>query len=404
MLNKMSIVSEAASPHSHYALEFIYPKVEAVLKTPVGNTKFKRLVGEFMDRNNEKLHTPGPQYMIPFGDVDKARFFELFHIAPKDIQAVVKKITNSIGSNSDFKLLSNNPVFWLFYYCIRYYNITKDEKGENAALAIYALATYPSVFYTFFRHEPTEVYMKYTMDHLSMKFIMKREGTLFGGLFASIKGSYEGLLKAPMIEGSDGEAIRFIQRIHNDQKSMIRNIADVYMTNKRMGNKLGLTKSTNAEIAVDTDQENNTSVVEVVTNKVTLPMITSGIDLNRINQARLLAGGISLAECRFYLTKIVSIKYTDEIRSFVESVVFLYLYTDKHAKGDINSSQFLTWSAELFRKTNSNDGNIKTIKSCLDKWADDTGIHKKYRREPTRVSYKKAIFWYFILSIQAFNQ
>lgn len=403
LMNDKVLIMEAVSPTTHIALERLYPSIEGVLRTPVGDTKFKRLVGEFMDKNNEKLHTPGPLYMIPFGDIDKGRYYELFNLNPKDIVKMVTEITSSITAKSDFKLLRGNPIFWVFYFCIRYYMLKKDEKGLNAALAIYALASYPSIFYSFFRYEPDAVFMQYTMDHLSYKFIMKQEGHLFGGLFASIQNSYNNSLRPGMEDASDGEVIRFIQRIRNDQKSMIKNICDVYMKNKQMGKRLGLNKSSNADTMIDTDLENNTSVVEVVSQKIVLPLITSGLDLKRVNQARQLAN-ISLAECRFYLSKIVSVKYTDEINNFVSSILFLFLYTDRHPKGDINSSQFLVWSSELFRKTNSNDENIRTIKECLDKWADDTGIHKKYKREATRVGYKKAIFWYFILSIQALNQ
>lgn len=57
----------------------------------------------------------------------------------------------------------------------------------------------------------------------------------------------------------------------------------------------------------------------------------------------------------------------------------------------------------IFKKTNSNNKNIKTIKTTLDKWAEASGIHDKYTREASRVNYKKAIFFYILLSIQKYN-
>ena len=82
----------------------------------------------------------------------------------------------------------------------------------------------------------------------------------------------------------------------------------------------------------------------------------------------------------------------------------LFLYDEKKTKQDINSTFFLKWSSELFRKTNSNNPNIKNIKDTLDKWGEETGVHAKFKREASRVNYKKAIFWYFILSIQYYNK
>ena len=70
---------------------------------------------------------------------------------------------------------------------------------------------------------------------------------------------------------------------------------------------------------------------------------------------------------------------------------------------DINSSYFLVWAAECFRRTNANDVNVVTIKQNLDRWAENTGVYDRYRREASRVAYKKAIFFYFILMIQAYH-
>ena len=70
---------------------------------------------------------------------------------------------------------------------------------------------------------------------------------------------------------------------------------------------------------------------------------------------------------------------------------------------EINSRHFILWSADLFRKTNSNNVNIKRIKDTLNKWAEEVGVHEKFKREASRVSYKRAIFFYFIFSIQTYN-
>ena len=43
----------------------LYPKIEKVLSTTVGDKKFKQICGNYMDRNATKLHTSGPIHMIP---------------------------------------------------------------------------------------------------------------------------------------------------------------------------------------------------------------------------------------------------------------------------------------------------------------------------------------------------
>ena len=71
------IINEATTD-THIILENLYPIIENVLNTPLGDKKFKHLVGQYMDRNNEKLHTAGPVYLIPFAADDKMAFFDLF--------------------------------------------------------------------------------------------------------------------------------------------------------------------------------------------------------------------------------------------------------------------------------------------------------------------------------------
>lgn len=380
----------------------LYPKISEVLSTPSGDRKFKQLVGQYMDKHSETLHMAGPMKLIPFGDTDKAQYFQLFQITDKEVKEMIVEMTRKITMNSDFKLLTNNPIFSVFYCCIRYYTLKKDEKGLNTSLAIYALSNYPSIFSMSFPHEPNPGVMQYTMDNLSEKYILKQGGSLFGGLFLSIKHSYA-FLKDYMKDGSDKEVIRFIQRIRNDQKSIMKNICDQYMKNHAKGLRVKLSKDSYDEVQVDVDAENNTTIVETITNNIVNQIITNNLDLRRVTSCKDIAG-ISLTDCRFYLSKIVSVKYTSEIHDFVQAVLFLYLYDEHHSREDINSTHFLNWSAELFRKTNSNNKNISTIKKTLDKWGEETGVHSKFKREASRINYKRAIFWYFILSIQYFNK
>ena len=393
---------EAVDYDSTIIRDELYPKISAVLSTPAGDKKFKQLVGSFIDKNSAKLRTAGPQYLITFGDIDKAQHFNLFKITETEVVGLIKKITDQISKTTDFKLLHQNPIYTVFYCCVRYYTLKKDQKGINTALAIYALANYPLVFKTFFKYEPNESVMQYTMDNLSEKFLMKQAGNLFDGLMRSIQHSYD-FLGPYMKEGKDKEVVRFIQRIRNDQKSMIKNICDQYMKNHRQGNRVKLTKDASDDIQVDVDTINNTSQVEIIADNIVNQIITNGLDMKRVSYAKEI-GDVGLSDARLYLSKIITTDYTKDIRAFIHSILFLYLYDEHKTKQDINSTEFIGWSTKLFKKTNSNNANIKCIKETLDKWAEEVGVHAKYKREGSRINYKKTIFWYFILSIQYYNK
>ncbi len=407
ILNSISdnSVTESAVPTTKLILDTVYPKVEKTLSTSIGSQKFKTMVGSFMDRNHSKLHTVGPQYMIAFTDKDKAEYFALFNINPKEVINTVTEVTKSIGNNSKFIYLRQNPILFVLWACIRYYYIKKDDKGLNTALAIYALAVYPSVYSAFFKYPPNPDVMKYTIDHMSEKWFIKQTGSIFAALYKSINNSFQ-FLKQFIIKGDDGEVIRFVQRIRSDQKSMMRNICDAYMKNYKEGlrtsQSLDSALNNNDLNSIDTLHENNSTIVDSITNKVSIPIITNGVNLQIVSQAKDIAG-ISLADCRYYISKIVTDKHSNDIREFIHAILFRFLYDDKHYPQDINSKEYLVYCGALFRQTNSKNDNIKTIKDLLDKWAEEVGIHAKFKREASRVNYKKAIFFYFILSIQFYN-
>ena len=150
------------------------------------------------------------------------------------------------------------------------------------------------------------------------------------------------------------------------------------------------------------DNVNNTSVVEDVTRKITLSMVTNGVDFTRASAAAKIAG-ISVSDLRFYLDKIIIDDRRTELQEFIEAILFIFLYVEHHRPEEINETGFLKFSLELFRRTNTNDVNVVKIKDCLQKWSDDTGIVERFKRLASQINYKKGIFLYVILCIQYYN-
>lgn len=392
-----------ATALGHMMRDYLEPIVQGTLSVPQNDRKFKQEIGNFINRNITKLTESGPMDLIPFGDIDKKTFFDIFKLEDVEVVEKTKEMTKQLNSNAkDFKYLHGNPILLLFYFCIRYYYLKKDSKALNSALSIYALAVYPSIFSRLFRYGVKKPVMQYTMDNLTDKFLMKKKGNLFATLVESIQRSFK-FLEPNFKEANDVEVVRFIQRIRNDQKSMLKKIANEYYKN----NDKGLAISVNNDIYDDNtpildDVTNATSQVENISQKVLLPILTNGVDITRAEMAAKICG-IGISDCRYYLTMILIDKNSDSLQKFLESVLFLYLYDAHKRPQDINSSYFLSWGMSMFKKTNSNNTNIKLIKSTLDIWAEDSGIHAKYHREASRVNYKKAIFFYILLSIQRYN-
>lgn len=392
------LITEASKKLGTYIIrDELYPVVAASLDNPSKERRFKKLISDFFDRNAERLSTSGPMYMIATTDEDKRNFFSALGVPENTVKRIVNKVTKK---TSNARYLRNNPLLWILFCVIRYYTLKKDVKGLNTTLAMYALAVYPSIFYKYFQHGVTSPgTMEYTMDSLTDKFILKQKGTLFAGLTSSIQNSFK-FLSSGIADGSDDEVVRFIIRIRNDQNSMIKRVANQYMINHAKGLTVGhaLDTGNNGEL-IDT-YTNDTSQVATVSRSIVLQILTNGIKLDYVSASAKIAS-ISSSDLKLYLSKILVDNESKVIEAFIESILFIWLYDEHHTKREINTSAFLLWSInKLFKRTNSNDSNVARIKETLNRWGDISGIHQKFTREASRINYKKAIFVYFILSIQ----
>lgn len=393
---------------SHFLLQKIGKRVDAVLADPKNVRTFVNLVQNFINRNITKLTKSGPCDMIPFTDTDHEAFHKLFGFwytidpranktSPNEIRDIIDEYSKRAHIKCDF--WKNNSSLMLFYFVIRYFTMKNDSKNLNTALAIYTLCNYPVMFHKYFPNGVMEPYMQYTIDNMTEKFIIKKSKHLFDALMTSIQASYK-FHKGNFASATDKKVGDWINRIRNDQNSMMKKISNEYMKNYKAGNAA---RTSNEEYDGDTpivdELENGTTVVQNLVQRVTLPIIEDGVDLVRAEAAAKMSQ-VSVSDCRYFLTLIITDSNADTIQKFIECLLFLYIYEGKKTERDIRSQYFLAWSASLFKKTNSKNKNINTINEILNFWAESTGLYKKFAGKTSRINYKKAIFFYLVLCIQ----
>ena len=393
---------EAALKDSTILKDSIYPKIEKCLLDPNNVRKLKRIMSDFIERNTDKLTTPGPQYLIVFGDQDKELYYELFEMKKQEVIDSMKSVIKQTGSNSDFKYLLGNPFLATLYYTIRFFTLHKDVKALNATLGMFAIDVYWSIFTKYFPNGVIGAVMQYTIDNLTDKFIIKKAGTIFGALMESAKRSYT-FHEQKIRSGNDAECVSFMQRIRNDQNSMFRTLSSIYYKNHKEGRSIATRNDDyDPNNPILDDVHTSSTEIQSVVDKSCMPMISNGIDI-ALAEAAARMSNISISTLRVYLTKIFVTERLEEITSLVESMIFLYINGEHKSARDIKSQYFLYWSAALFKKTNSKDGNIIKINAILDKWGNETGIYQAFKSEGSRINYKKAIFLYIAMSIQKYT-
>lgn len=393
---------EAAVKNTTILKDLIYPIVEKTFTTQANVRKYKMLISQFFEKNTPKLTTPGPQYLIVFGDADKDEFYKLFGITKEEIVFAMKNVIKSAGSSAEFKYLTNNPFLSFLYYIIRYFTLHHDDKALNATLGLFSIDVYWSIFTKYFPNGVIEPVMTYTIDNLTDKFIIKKAGTIFGALTESAKHSYE-FHKSKIRTGNDPDCIAFLQRIRNDQNSMFRTLSGIYYENHKKGNAITTRNDDyDPENPILDDITSASTEVQATVNRVCMPMIANGVDIS-LAEAAAAIGYVSVTNLRIYLMKIFVNERLDEITQIVESILFLYINGEHKSSRDIRSAHFLYWTCALFKKTNSKDGNIVRINTILNRWGEETGIYKAFKSEGSKINYKRAIFTYIAMNIQKYN-
>lgn len=382
--------------------DLLYGRIEKGLQDPTKDRKYRRYVNEYIERNMEKLITSGPVYLIPFGDTDQQLYFDLFECTKKEIVNAVTQVTKATGVSSNFIYLRQNPVLFLLYFIIRFYTLKKDEKAINTSLSLYCLAVYWSVFTKYFPNGVNEGVMQYTIDNLTGKFLIKTSKHIFGALVESCRRSHD-FHRERFKTGTDRDAVAFIQRIRNDQNSMIKKIASEYMKNYKAGNSTSTRNDQyDSETPIVDEMENATSVIGQLVEKISPNLVSAGIELSFAEAAARIVS-VSVSDLRRFLLVILTQKNLPVMSAFIESILFLFLYTYNHKRTEIKSQFFFTWSGSLFKKTNSNDKNIEVINNTLNAWAEESGVNAKVKGVNTKTNYKKSMFFYFILCIQKYS-
>lgn len=379
-----------------YILKELYPVVEKALDKKENTIMLKNAVSDYLDRNNEKLTTIGPVYQTVFSDMDKEKLYNAIELRPEKILEVLRK---SPFVKAD-KYILKNPFNTGIALAIRYYTMKNNEEMVNACLIYMALAFYPSIFHKFFQFEPNEQIMNYTINNLSNKFKVKQLGTIYAALIDTAQGAYK-LHKPRLVKGTDKDIVGFILDVKTRLNSLMRKISvEFYKVHEK--NLYLNTEYDSYEEDNYHESDSNSYAVERLTNAVVLKLVVDGPNMKIVNTAAKICQ-VSVSELRNYVNSIVINDNREKIKQIVESILFLYLFDSQNTVNDIrNNNKFLLYCLEMYKKSNTTDKNIIKIKSILDEWLEDLGTYKKTQRLATINNFRRALFLFFVITIQTY--
>lgn len=374
-------------------LKKLYPLVEKGLSKKENTAMLAKAIDSYLDRNTDKLTTPGPVHRIIFSDHDASHLFNAIECTPDD----VKQIINSSPTIKSQWQIMNNPFNSAISLSIRYYKLKKNDEMVLKLLIYLTVSMYPSLHFKYFKYEPNEQIMNYTINSLSNKFKVKQLGTIYHALLDTTQVCYN-TNEDKIKRCTDKDVIDFIMDEKTRLNSLLKKIAIEFYENEKNKNYLN-TESDNYDEDNYHEADSNTFAVERLTNNVVLKLVVDGPNIKLITTSANLCQ-VSVNELRNYVNTMIVNENRDDIRKIVESILFLYMFDSHNTVQEVNSNKFLLYCMETYKKSNTTDENIIKIKSILDKWLEELGTYKKTQRLATINNFRRALFLFFVLSIQ----
>lgn len=375
----------------------IYPLVEVGMDSK-SEKELVKIVSMYLDKNTMKLTTSGPVYRTIFSDYDKNLVFNLLQID----QDYVKK---TILESDDIKkswINATNPFSIIMVMIIRYAKISKNPQLMTSGIMYLTLSMYPSLHAKYFKYEPNKEIMDYTISNLSDKFKVKRSSTIWEALLDTTV-TCDKTYSNDIIRCSDKDIVNYILAYKTRLNSILKLICDNFMKNHESQNYLNIDKEIDdGETFIRAD--NNSYLIERTADAVSIKLSTNGPDMKLVTIASKLAD-ISTNDLRNTTHSLCTDRKNIEgIKSMARAILTNFLYTLQKSQTEIKSNTFLIDSLDIYRKTNVSDKNLIFIKSKLDEWLGMySETFKKTNRIATLNNFRKALFIFFVLTIQKFS-
>lgn len=374
-------------------VDSLYPTVKANLAKKENQVALKKAVGEYLDRNMVYLTKIGPMDQIVITETDRKAIYDATGLTPEKVLDVLKQSPEIKQSGENMK----EPFNTVCTLAIKYFYEVGNKEMTSISLVYLTMSMYPSLFSKYYKFKPNEQVMNYTINNLSQKFKIKQLGTLYAALIETSTGTFK-LHKDRLKEGTDKNIIRFVLDIKTRQNSLMKKIKNEYEMNK--SNKLYINLDSDSyEEDNYHEADNNTFAIERIANSVLMKLTVNGPDMRNVNMSAKICK-VSVSELRNYVNTMVTNENREDIKTVLESILFLFLFNDKNSVDEINSSKFLLYCLDIYKKSNTTDENIIRIKKVLDKWLEDMGTYKKTQRAATINNFRRALFLFFVITIQ----
>jgi len=385
----------------------------------------KKEIELFADKNGNVLQTNIIGKQLLFNKSTEESILTAIGIDPKELLGIFKKSEyfKQFG-NLQLKdqLLFSLPLIMLsreFYL--------EDKTAESQFFYFSAFyKPYATIVFKYFgKYEVNEDQMRYTIENLSERYDIKKQGTLFGVLAKMAESSYNNyIVGSKDTKLTDREIhVIFTAGIYSRINSFVQSITSEYHNNK--GKYLSFEKSTfegtddsEGEI-FDREIQSDAAVKNSMVKKAVSSINRKPIDESLIDVAAkfgFIGMGATAGTYKYSgmynnilkntITEIMERHYKD-LPLLFESIIGSFLFEinpetgKKFTAKELKSSIFTNISQKTFAKSpNTRNENILRVKAMVEEMLSNCSTEYINWGETKRTSLKKALHFYFVLVIQ----
>jgi hypothetical protein len=380
----------------------LYKKIVDNISIDKNKKELFNYIAKFRNKYINELSSPLITKNIPFfhSGEDANVVYRCCGLTPNDIEPPIEQAKVAVKLDAAGKNITPFNVVMIMLISHFY-----DDKPRLKSLLLYYACGMYYLIYTgmFKKFAPDRACMQYTVDNLSNKFMLKKEGSLEKAMVVTLENGvdhYRTLLK----NLSDYDICNtLIPGLRTRVASMLQSVASEYFANYEKGNKIFEQQEYNDEGEFIIDRESDIARVQRAASAATLNFYSHPINLNVIRTIAKMHTDASANEIRACIEYIHSDSDSKSVQRFYECIFSAFFNENPNATAeDLHSMKFLAAANSIYKKGNSKDPNIVTIKSISHEWlTKGSPVYARSNRVATMNTYRKCIFLYFVMVISS---
>ena len=391
-----SIFEASAKGESSVLKTELSPIVAKALSNKDNLKTFRSIIDKYMARNVEAYSSVGPSKRPVRHPTEVIEFIKICGLSDEIIKAALAKV---IGNNPAWKNF-NTPYMVAIVLAVRFFGIVKKDADLLRTALMYLVTNiYQFMFNKYYPYfEPEPMAMAYTIANLTEKYKVKKNGTIIATIMEVMQTCWE-THKPRLQNGTDTDFLKYINDATSRINSLMKNLAIEFNENLKNKNYL---QSEHEDFSDESyyEADSDSYAIDRIANKVLTNLIVNGPDRKLVEMAAR-NSEVSVNMLQTSILALTSEKNRDDIRAMIERLLSLYLTDNPGAVvADIKTNKFYVYCIRVYRQSNTINKNIIEIKKILDKWVDELELKKKSSSPGQLGNYRKAIFVFFIFTIE----